>query len=415
MPQNVTALRLLCNRPHSAAGPPARELRHSIGTLNPAALDTRGAGLDTPSMRKPNVLVFICDDIGFNEIGACQGRGMPDRDVYQGRRVHTPNLDAIAREGALLTRYYATSAICTPSRYSVLTGRYASRSPSILETFPAGTAATITWNTRVDRSESNLAKAFKAMGYATGFVGKWHNSTPANYRGIEHGPEDPVDDRFLAEVRAAYERGVSHLRDGFGFDYVDRLYDGNREGFPHPFQVHNLEWIAEGAIDFMEASRDKPFFLYMATSAPHGDYFTDFTKVDPRYTPAGILDERPHAMPPRETLHERVRAAGCSETTAMSTWIDECLGPLHDPLAGQDRARDRTVEDLRQHRSGRDALRAGGRIAAGRPSDRRQKLCVPAARALCRAGLAGASDARGLQHSSDRDGPLEVHRQPRIR
>ena len=76
----------------------------------------------------------------------------------------------------------------------------------------------------------------------------------------------------------------------------------------------------------MEASKGRPFFLYMATSAPHGDYFTDFMNVDPRYTPSGILEKRPQAMPPREELLDRVRAAGCSEKTAMSTWIDECLG-----------------------------------------------------------------------------------------
>ena len=111
-------------------------------------------------MKQPNVVVICADDIGFNEIGVYQERQMPDRDVYKGSPAYTPYMDAIAREGALFTRYYGTSAICTPSRYSILTGRFASRSPSIMETFPPGTPATITWNTRIDRSEGNIGKVF---------------------------------------------------------------------------------------------------------------------------------------------------------------------------------------------------------------------------------------------------------------
>ena len=212
-------------------------------------------------MKRPNIVLICADDIGFNEIGPYQGRGrgrgMPDRDVYGGERVHTPHMDAIAREGALLTRYYATSPICTPSRYSILTGRFASRSPSILESFPPPGQATITWNARIDREEGNIGKVFKSLGYATGYVGKWHNhAPPLDIPKTEADSGDPEDPVYNTSMREAYYRRVEHLRDGFGFDYVDRIYFGNREGFPKPLQVHNLEWLAAGALPARRTARD---------------------------------------------------------------------------------------------------------------------------------------------------------------
>ena len=66
-------------------------------------------------MNRPNIVLICADDLSFNEIGPYRDRGMPADDPYQGRAVHTPHIDSLASEGALLTRYYATSAICTPS------------------------------------------------------------------------------------------------------------------------------------------------------------------------------------------------------------------------------------------------------------------------------------------------------------
>ncbi|MHC4915759.1 MAG: sulfatase family protein [Planctomycetota bacterium] len=293
-------------------------------------------------MGKPNVLLVVCDDIGFGEIGPYLGRGIPDWDVYDGEKVFTPNLDAIAGGGAIFTRHYATSSICTPSRYSILTGRLACRSPSIAEAFPPPSPATITWNTRVDRGEGNLAKAMKAMGYATGFFGKWHTGAPKPEVASEDG-SDPRDPAFAARVRADWERRVDHLRDGFGFDRVDRVYFGNREGFPRQLQVHNLEWIVEGALDFVDEHAEDPFFLYVALSTPHGDQLSRFDEVDPLLTPAGVLQKRPEVMPPREGIRERVRAAGASERTAMSTWMDDAVGALLSRLAERGLADDTAV------------------------------------------------------------------------
>ncbi len=279
-------------------------------------------------MTMPNVVVICADDLSFNEIGAYQDRGMPADDPYAGQAVHTPHLDSLARDGALFSRYYATSAICTPSRYSILTGRLVGRSASMLRQFPPPAPATIQWNTAVERDESNVAKLFKSLGYATGFVGKWHNGNPRmDFSGVDPNA-DAADPAFAEIVKRAYERGVEHLRDGLGFDFVDRVYFGNKEYLPPQLQVHNLEWIAEGAIEFVDRHADAPFFLYMATTAPHGDQFSRFRQDNPCYTPSGVLSERPKAMPPREQLLSRLQARGVSESTAMATWLDDAVGEV---------------------------------------------------------------------------------------
>lgn len=279
-------------------------------------------------MSRPNIVLICADDLSFNEIGPYRGRGIPADDPYRGEAVHTPHIDSLAGQGALFTRYYATSAICTPSRYSILTGRLASRSPSILREFPPGAPATIAWNARVEPEESNVAKVLKSLGFATGFVGKWHNGNPRmDFSGV--APDaDPADPQVARIVGGAYDRGVEHLRDGLGFDFVDRVYFGNKEYLPPQLQVHNLEWIAEGAVEFIDRHADGPFFLCMATTAPHGDQRTRFWEDNPRYTPAGVLPERPGAMPPREELLSRLREVGVSEVTAMATWIDDAVGTV---------------------------------------------------------------------------------------
>lgn len=284
-------------------------------------------------MSQPNVVLICCDDIGFNEIGVYQGRNMPDREAFGGERVHTPNIDSIARDGSLFMRYYATSPICTPSRYSILTGRFASRSPSIMEKYPPPAQATIQWDTHVCKTEGTIGKVFQSMGYSTGFVGKWHNGTPKlDYEGVKE-KTDPRDPDVERKVKAAYEVGTAHIRDGLGFDYVERVYFGNKESLPAAYQFHNLEWIAEGARDFIAQSTEKPFFLYMPLSSPHGDHSDPLWATDPLRTPSGMLEKRPESgMPPRETLRERCKEAGVSEKTAMSLYQDDCVGAVLSKL-----------------------------------------------------------------------------------
>ena len=111
---------------------------------------------DSGRLPTPNVVLIYADDLGYGDL-AC----------YGGTGVATPNIDALARQGTRFTRAYASSATCTPSRYSMLTGRYAFRTPGT--GVAPGDASLL-----IDTSYFTLADVFQQAGYHTGIVGKWH-------------------------------------------------------------------------------------------------------------------------------------------------------------------------------------------------------------------------------------------------
>jgi len=242
----------------------------------------------------------------------------------------TPNIDNLARQGVQFSRFYATSSLCTPSRYSLLTGRYATRSPNFISRHPSGTRANLQWDAFIDESETNLIKEMKKAGYKTGFVGKWHNGAPnAIARGVarDADPYDPETKRRIAE---SYQRGIAHLKEKMGFDFVERVYFENKEqlGLPSRMQTHNLEWITEGALKFIDESLEKPFFLYIPLTEPHGQYYSDWVHEDPLATPAGMLSEIPEVQPSREDVLKRVEETGIDPRNAMANWIDDSVGAV---------------------------------------------------------------------------------------
>jgi hypothetical protein len=211
----------------------------------------------------------------------------------------TPHIDSLAATGAALTRFYITSPVCTPSRYTLLTGRLASRSPGFVEKFPPGSHATMGWDTPIGREETSLPKCLQQAGYRTGLVGKWHNF-----------PKDKVfqkeyilpHDSTLADIRkpgvaegmrANYDKALAILRDGYGWDYVDRINIGST--------VFNLEWLLEGALEFIEQNSNRPFFLYVSLPVPHG---RASRREDAEHRPTGAARAALHQRPlSRARLH----------------------------------------------------------------------------------------------------------------
>ncbi len=138
---------------------------------------------------KPNIIIFYADDVGYGDIGA-----------YGAEKIQTPNIDKLAEEGIQFTNAYATSAMCTPSRYSLLTGRYAFRHES------AGIlSAEDPMIIRED--QQTLASVLSKTGYHTSIVGKWHlglgpEGESINWNGqIAPGPlEAGFDESFILPV-----------------------------------------------------------------------------------------------------------------------------------------------------------------------------------------------------------------------
>jgi len=130
--------------------------------------------LTSPAADRPNVVFFLVDDLGWRDLG-CFGSSFYD----------TPHVDGLARSGMRFTNAYAACPVCSPTRASILTGRYPSRTGITDYINAAGGNQPRRWrrNTRLlpaaysDRmahSEVTLAEALKGAGYATFFAGKWH-------------------------------------------------------------------------------------------------------------------------------------------------------------------------------------------------------------------------------------------------
>ena len=143
----------------------------------------------------------------------------------------TPNLDRLAREGALFTSVFATNSICTPSRAAILTGQYSHLNG-------------VTMFNRFDSSRMTVARLLQQGGYYTGMIGKWHlGSDPAGFDRWEILPGQGV-----------YNDPVFYTATG------ETTYTGK----------YATNVITDLAIDFVEKRpRDKPFFLMMHHKAPH--------------------------------------------------------------------------------------------------------------------------------------------------
>ncbi len=283
--------------------------------------------------RRPNVIFILTDDQGRDSIGC------------YGNKVLTPNVDRIAREGVLFNNAYVATAVCTPSRYTCLTGRYASRctSPNFLKPNPPGTQSNIGWNTALEEGGWNAGRALKAGGYATGVVGKWHVAGPIP--GIQkYSPDADMADPAIARILAGNQELLCESARACGFDYAASMYSGNLADYHlNALSAHNMEWVVKGGLDFIDKYREQPFFLYFSTTVPHSPNPRLSLTADPKITPAGLLKEVPNVMPPRASVIPRATAAGVPESMAAYTWLDDGVGAILQRLEKYDLLNDTVI------------------------------------------------------------------------
>lgn len=196
------------------------------------------------SQQKPNVILIYTDD-----------QGSLDMNIYGAKDLHTPNMDALARRGVRFTQFYAAAPVCSPSRASLMTGRYPQR---------AGLATNASSDkdgkNAMPSSQVTMAEMFKDAGYRTGHIGKWH---------------------------MGYTE--STMPNGQGFDYSYGHMGGCIDNYSHYFywngpNRHDLwrngeeiwedgKYFPDGMVDevnsFLERNRSDPFFLYLAFNIPH--------------------------------------------------------------------------------------------------------------------------------------------------
>ncbi|HYM12798.1 MAG TPA: sulfatase, partial [Bryobacterales bacterium] len=182
--------------------------------------------------RRPNVILINADDLGYGDLG-CYGSKIP-----------TPNLDAMAGEGVLFSRFQSASPVCSPSRAALLTGRYSTRVgvPKVL--FPND-------QTGLPDSETTIAQMLKAADYSTMCVGKWHLGSQPQFL--------PTNRGFDAYFGLPYSNDMLPLPLLHNTDVMEQ---------PANLNTLTLRYTQQ-AVSFITRSKDSPFFLYMAHSFPH--------------------------------------------------------------------------------------------------------------------------------------------------
>ncbi|MFO7669932.1 MAG: sulfatase-like hydrolase/transferase [Bacteroidales bacterium] len=287
----------------------------------------RGCTPEAPSER-PNILFFIADDM-YPDMFNCLPEG-------KGKNL-TPNLDRLSSEGTLMLKQYVVSPVCTPSRFNCLTGKYASRavnSAFLAKTDHEEGQTVIQWNSFITPTDKTLPHYLKDLGYTTGMVGKNHViEVPGLYRfpDFQSDPELPGIKEKLEENYLKVEEEIRAC----GFDFTGGVYHNNPDFIGlRKLAVQNLDWTTQAGLEFIEKNHEKPFFLYFATTVPHGPTEAERSwRADPRITARGILDQTPDVLPSRETLADRVEAAGLKGTGRENIlWLDDALGALMDKL-----------------------------------------------------------------------------------
>ncbi|MGB2821551.1 MAG: arylsulfatase, partial [Phycisphaerae bacterium] len=189
---------------------------------------------------KPNVVLVITDDQGYGDLG-CHGNEV----------IRTPNIDRLHGESVRLTNFHV-GPTCAPTRAGLMTGRYCNCT---------GVWHTIAGRSLIRRDEVTMADVFAAGGYRTGIFGKWHLGDNYPFR-----PQD----RGFQDVLVHGGGGVSQTPDYWGNDYFDDTYF--RSGVPESCTGYCTDVWFDEAMKFIEAGRDRPFFCYLPTNAPHGPY-----------------------------------------------------------------------------------------------------------------------------------------------
>ncbi|MDF7824065.1 sulfatase-like hydrolase/transferase [Pontiellaceae bacterium B12227] len=278
--------------------------------------------------KQPNVIFFIADDMlpkHFNCLPQGEGKNL------------TPNIDRLADEGVVMLEQHCASPICTPSRYNVLTGTYASRAQNAwFESITKKEGQTVVeFNTHIIKGQQTLPGLLKEAGYSTGMVGKNHVVEAHGLKRFKDFDASAKDPENVSILKANHDHVCQAMRE-IGFDYVDRVYHNNPDFLGlHEVAVQNMDWITEGGIEFLKQKRDNPFFLYFATTVPHGPTAEKRSwNADPLISPVGYLKEASKGQPARDTIPKRLKKAGLpiNDDTTNMLWLDDALGALISSL-----------------------------------------------------------------------------------
>ncbi|MEM7361166.1 MAG: sulfatase-like hydrolase/transferase [Pseudomonadota bacterium] len=286
---------------------PNREVTWDASKANP--------GTPSPSQDQPNIILIVADDLGFNDISTFGGG-------VAGGRVKTPNIDRLAAEGAVFEQSYSGHNTCAPSRGMLMTGRYPSKTGFSFTPTPEGMikiVSTVSSSLRRDLpraaidteaekskppyeqmglpgSETTIAELLSQRGYYTAHIGKWHLG-----RSNGMAPQDQGFDDSLLMASGLYlpEDSPDVVNAKLDFDPIDKfLWAGVRyaASFNDPMSIgfepggYLTDYYTDESLKVIEASKDQPFFLYLA----HWGVHTPLQATREDYEAVG--DIKPHRL-----------------------------------------------------------------------------------------------------------------------
>lgn len=198
----------------------------------------------------PNVVLIFTDDQGYNDVG-----------VFGADDIVTPNLDKMAKQGAMLTSYYSAQAVCSASRAGILTGCYPNRIGIHNALGPGNTHG-------INDKETTMAEMLKSKGYATAIFGKWHLGHHKKFLPTRHG----FDEWF--GIPYSNDMWPYHPQQGPVFNFPDLpLYENETIIDTLVEQSQLTTQITERSVDFIQRNKNNPFFLYVPHPQPHVPLF----------------------------------------------------------------------------------------------------------------------------------------------
>jgi arylsulfatase A-like enzyme len=225
---------------------------------------------NTGTTNKPNVVLIFSDDQGIGDVS-----------LYGGD-IATPNIDRIGKEGIKFNNFYVSLPVCTPSRYSLLTGRYPYRAPD--EAFQDALMPNDEAHKKLNLGdEVTIAQVLKDAGYATALIGKWHLGLGS----IEYGPNSYGFDLFYGFLPGCIDYYLHSYETTPGWYRNKELVD--EKGY-------STDILTDEAIKFITDNKDRPVFLYLPYNAPHYGRCPDgkFMQSPPGYPdfPEKATDDR---------------------------------------------------------------------------------------------------------------------------
>jgi arylsulfatase A len=223
----------------------------------------------------PNIIFILADDLGYKDLG-CYGNPFNE----------TPHIDALAKAGMRFTQAYSSSPVCSPSRAAILTGKHPARLK--LTNFqggelkdPKSPVLPPAWTKFLPGSETTLAERLNTLGYRSGMIGKWHLSGGEG--------SNPWDQGF------DYTRVIA--KNGLDYYNYSIIGESGKPVYEDKGTDYLTDKLSDYALEFLnaEGQNGKPFFLYLAYSAPHvllvpkanklGKYLWKYEKFGRKYNP----------------------------------------------------------------------------------------------------------------------------------